>query len=52
MGTTGRRQVPVFTLESAAGSVPALDLPRDAVEVSRLAKEEKAKTTIREMRRG
>jgi len=48
----GHLEIPKFTLETAAGSVPALDPPRDAVEASRIAKAEKAERTIREMRRG
>lgn len=38
-----------FTLESAYGSVPALRKPQDFSEMIRLAKEEKAERTIKEL---
>jgi hypothetical protein len=41
---------PIFTLESAAGSIPLLPTPLDWEEVERLAKEEHVERVVRELR--
>ena len=43
---------PRFTLETLAGSIPALDPPRDWEEVERIAKEEVVERYLEKMHRG